>query len=185
MFKGSKHVHTKTLVITLVPTVSTLDKLELNRQMNASTNEQKRIAFLELLSETKINNDCDNVVPIYLYTYFSRKDVVHFIFLSKTDPNECEKYMLYLLSSSFIVSHNIVCLAHMYTGSVFIATPTIIIVKRAKKSPVSDLKNTIGCICILFHFSLPDSLFPSGFEVLGLHHSSFRNFRFIYSFNYK
>ena len=91
-----------------------------------------------------MNNDCDNIVPIYLYTYFSRKDVVHFIFLSKTDPNECEKYMLYLLSSSFIVSHNIVCLAHMYTGSVFIATPTIIIVKRAKKSPVSDLKNSFG-----------------------------------------
>ena len=61
------------------------------------------------------------------------------------------KYMFYLFSSSFIVSHNIVCLAHMYTGSVFIATPTIVIVKRAKKSPVSDLQNTFVCIHYVFH----------------------------------
>ena len=57
--------------------------------------------------------------------------------------------MLYF-SSSFIFSHNIVCLAHMYTGNVFIATPTIPIVKRAKKSPVSDLQNTFECIHMYF-----------------------------------
>ena len=55
--------------------------------------------------------------------------------------NECKIYSMYL----FLSLHNIVCFAHVNTGSVFIAAPAIPIVKGAKKSLVSDLQNNYVC----------------------------------------
>ena len=64
----------------------------------------------------------------------------------------------------FLSLHNIVCFAHVNTGSVFIAAPAIPIVKGAKKSPVSDLQNNYVCFnSQVFFVNLQSKSIPSPF----------------------